>query len=259
VIPNGGTIKKSYLVFILTVLAAFNLLAGSSIFAQEIRVVTEVWEPYNFEKNGRVRGISTEIVESSLKRAGIRISGGKIEIYPWIRSYQAALNSENVLIYTILRTQERENLFKWVGPIIPSERFYFYKIRTRKDISVGSLDQAKKYQIGALRGSVHEDFLKKNKFPEGVIQTVGEQDLNLIKLLKGRIDFIIDTDSSLKIRTRQMNLPFSEFEKSLFLFENDYYMAFSKNTPSNTVQKIRTAFSQLKNEGQIYKIIEQYK
>lgn len=240
-------------------LAVFSLLSGGSIFAEEIRVVTEVWEPYNFVKNGSVTGISTEIVEYSLKRTDISISGGKIEVYPWSRSYHTALNSENVLIYTILRTQGREKLFKWIGPIIPSEKFYFYKSGTRKDISVSSLDQARKYQIGALRGSVHEDFLKKNGFPESVIQTVGEQDRNLIKLLKGRIDFIIDTDSSLKIRTKQMNLPLSAFEKSLFLFENGYYMAFNNNTPYNTVEKVRKAVSELKNEGEIYKIIEKYK
>ena len=240
-------------------LVVLSLLPGGSIFAEEIRVVTEIWEPYSFEKNGRVIGISTEIVEYSLKRADISISGGKIEVHPWVRSYHAALNSENVLIYTILRTQEREKLFKWVGPIIPSERFYFYKRRTREDISVSSLDEARKYQIGALRGSVHVGFLKNNGFPESVIQTVGKQDLNLLKLLKGRIDFIIDTDSSLEIRTKQMNLPLSEFEKSLFLFENGYYMAFNRKTPYNTVEKVRDAFSELKNEGEIYKIIEKYK
>ncbi|MBF0259511.1 MAG: transporter substrate-binding domain-containing protein [Desulfamplus sp.] len=249
--------RKNYFVFAAVII--ISLFLGSFISANEIKVVTETWEPYNFEKNGKVTGISTEIVEYSLKKAGISISGNKINIYPWVRAYKMAMEDENILIYTILRTQERENLFKWVGPLIPSEKFYFYKNKSRTDISVSSLDEAKKYQIGVLRGSVHEDFLLRNGFSTTLIQTVADQELNLKKLLAGRIDFIIDTDSSLEIRTKQMNLPLSEFEKTLFLFENGYYMAFSKKTSDEIVEKVRNAFSELEKEGEVDKIIEKYK
>ncbi|MEE4355768.1 MAG: transporter substrate-binding domain-containing protein [Desulfococcaceae bacterium] len=245
--------------FYLAAVIIFSLFLGKSVSADEIKVVTETWEPYNFEKDGKVTGISTEIVEYSLKKAGIGISGNKINIYPWVRAYRMAMEDENILIYTILRTQEREDLFKWVGPLIPSEKFYFYKNKSRTDISLHSLDDAKKYQIGVLRGSVHEDFLLRNGFPATLIQTVADQELNLKKLLAGRIDFIIDTDSSLGIRTKQMNLPLSEFEKTLFLFENGYYMAFSKKTSDDIIEKIRNAFFTLKKEGGVDKIIEKYK
>jgi len=249
--------RKKYFVFAAVLI--ISLFSGSFISADEIKVVTETWEPYNFEKNGKVTGISTEIVEYSLKKAGIGISGNKIKIYPWVRAYKMATENENILIYTILRTQERENTFKWVGPLIPSEKFYFYKNKSRTDISVNSLDEAKKYQIGVLRGSVHEDFLLTNGFSNTFIQTVADQKLNLKKLLAGRIDFIIDTDSSLEIRTEQMNLPLSEFEKTLFLFENGYYMAFSKKTSDDIVEKVRNAFSELEKKGGVDKIIEKYK
>ncbi len=248
--------RKKYFVFAAVII--ISLFSGSFISADEIKVVTETWEPYNFEINGKVTGISTEIVEYSLKKAGISISGNKIRIYPWVRAYKMATKNENILIYTILRTQERENTFKWVDPLMPSEKFYFYKNKSRTDISVNTLDEVKKYQIGVLRGSVHEEFLLSNGFSDTFIQTVADQELNLKKFLAGRIDFIIDTDSSLEIRTKQMNLPLSEFEKTLFLFENGYYMAFSKKTSDDIVEKVRNAFSELKKEGEVDKIIEKY-
>lgn len=237
------------IIFTLLVLTALH-----TAYTDEITVVTENWEPYNFEKNGEVAGISTEIVKACLNKANISIKNNRIQLYPWVRAYQKALDEKNVLIYTILKTPEREKKFKWIGPIIPSERFHLYK-RRGQDLSLRSLEDAKEFQIGCLRGSVHVDFLLKRGFPECSIQTVPDQRQNLLKLLGGRVDFIIDTDSSLTIRTKQMGLPIEKFEKSLFIFENDYYMAFSEKTSDELVNKVRATFETMKQQGMIETII----
>lgn len=227
--------------------------------AQEIIVATEIWEPYNFVKDGKVIGISTEIVERTLQQAGIAIKGGKIGVYPWARAYAMVLEYENVLIYTLLRTEEREKLFKWVGPLIPAEKFYFYKHRTRSDVIVKTLDDAKKYRIGVLRNSVHEQFLTAHGFPKESLEKVSDQVFNLKKLIYDRIDLILDVESTLKIRTQEQNLPLSELEQVLFLFDSGYYMAFSQSTSDAIVEQVQSAFQKVQASGIIQEILRKYK
>jgi len=228
-------------------------------YAQEVTVVTEIWEPYNFIKDGRVIGISTEIVKHTLQQAGMTIKDGKIGVYPWARAYAMALKDENVLIYTILRTKEREKLFKWVGRLLPSEKFYFYKHRTRSDVVVKTLDDAKQYKIGVLRDSIHGQFLIAHGFPKKSLEVVSDQMLNLRKLLYDRIDLIIDVEATLKIRTQEQNLPLSEFQQVLFLFEHGHYMAFSQKTSDAVVERVQSAFQNVQTSGIIQKILEKYK
>jgi polar amino acid transport system substrate-binding protein len=57
-----------------------------------------------------------------------------------------ALNHANVLIYSIIRTPEREKLFHWVCSLNTVEYFVF-QIATKKDIVVNSLEDLSKVFI----------------------------------------------------------------------------------------------------------------
>ena len=61
-----------------------------------LTVVTEEYKPFNYvEPNGRIAGISTEIIRQLMDTANIAYD---IEIYSWSRAYQAALKKKNVMI-----------------------------------------------------------------------------------------------------------------------------------------------------------------
>lgn len=107
------------------------LAPGICAQARELTVVTEVWEPYNFEQKGKVVGISTEIVAATIDAAELEIAPGGIRILPWPRAYKMALSTPNTLIYTILRTQARESDFYWIGPLFPSDQFYLFGRRRK--------------------------------------------------------------------------------------------------------------------------------
>lgn len=221
--------------------------------------MTETWKPYNYKENGQVTGICTEIVKMVLDSAKIKIENDEIKLYPWARAYNLALNEENMLIYTILRTEERENDFKWIGPIINPDRFYLFKNSDRNDIIINKLEDAKKYKIGVLRNSVHEEYLKEHGFDNDNLFGVAYQKQNLLKLLNNHVDLVIDTEPSLRLRSKQMNLKFENFEKTIFLFENGYYMACSAKTSDEIVNRLRESFKKLKNNGKITDIIVNYK
>jgi len=142
----------------LTMLLIINLLLIPAwTDAADFTVVTEDFPPYSYLDNGKLTGVSTEVVQAVMKAVGAET---EIEVYPWARAYKMALEKENILIYSIGRIKERESLFKWVGIIAPCD-IHLFKLKKRKDIRLDSLDKAKPYQFGILRGDMCLEYLRK--------------------------------------------------------------------------------------------------
>lgn len=66
------------------------------------------------DRHGQIYGMSTELVKAIQQQVG---NGAKIEILPWARAYAIAVSGDNVAVYDTIRAADREDKFKWVGPI----------------------------------------------------------------------------------------------------------------------------------------------
>lgn len=235
---------------IITVLIAPAWVAGADFV-----VVTEDFPPYNYHEKGKITGVSTEVVRAVMKAAG---TAAEIKAYPWARAYKMALEEENLLIYSIGRIREREDLFKWVGVIAPCD-IHLFKLKKRKDIRIDSLEKAKPYQFGILRGDMCLEYLRK----KGIEKiTVGNKDEDSIHMLaKGRVDLIPFAELAFVHKTRELGYDPSDFEKVWFLDElsEGLYMAFSKNTRDQLVEKFRAALKKIKSDGTYDNILNRYK
>ncbi len=233
------------------------ILFFSSIAAHsdDIFTVTEEFPPYNYELNGRLTGVSTEVVQAVFREAGI---GFNIKLYPWARAYKMALENKTILIYSILRTPDRENLFKWVGTIAP-RKSYFYKLKTRKDIMINALENARHYIVGGVIEDARVNYLKNNGF--NVIETVTRDELNIRKLYAGRIELMICNEFSFAYLVKSINFKIDDFEKAFLLEEfskGDFYMAFSRTTSDELVDKLKTALDKIKSNGTYDSILTNY-
>ncbi|OEU71116.1 MAG: hypothetical protein BA863_09845 [Desulfovibrio sp. S3730MH75] len=65
-----------------------------------------------------------------------------IKVMPWAQGYTMAQRQPNVALYSTTRTESRENLFKWVGPLATMKWVFFAKAGS--GIKISSLDDAKK-------------------------------------------------------------------------------------------------------------------
>ncbi len=250
----NGVITLRQLLFFFS----FISLSIGYVYTGEIKIVTYEWAPYNYSENSKIIGISTEIVRAILNKANLKAD---YSVYPWARAYQMAQEEENVLIYTIRRTPEREHLFKWVGPITPPSNSFLYKLKKRKNIIINSLEDAKQYNIGVVnRDSMHQ-YLLTNGFEEGKnFELVPKDILNLWKIFSNRIDLIIWTELTLPIKAKEIDLPYNQLEKVFLLWKDKegYYLAFSKRTSNAIVERARTAFDQIRIEGKIESAVERY-
>lgn len=226
------------------------------IWANQLLIVTEEWPPYNFRNNGQIVGAATEIVKKVLAHTDYNY---KLNLYPWARSYEIALKKPNVMIYTILRTPDREKLFKWVGPIFSGKQFYLYKLKIRKDIVVSNINDASKYSIGIMRGDVsHQFFNLINITSKNGLNISNSEEINIEKLFKSKVGLISGNSVSLPIRLKKLGYNYSDIEPTIKTFKYDYYMAMSRQTSNVIYNRINRAYNDISNPSLIKKLIKKY-
>jgi polar amino acid transport system substrate-binding protein len=228
---------------------------AASAWGQTLTVVTEEYPPYNFQDNNskKISGMATEVVEEILKRTSISY---KLGIYPWARAYQMAQDAPNVLIYSIGRNEQREALFKWVDVIAPYD-VYLYRLKSRPEIKVQSIEDIRHYKIGAVRDDVRAQYLEKAQVP---MDLVVEDSANAKKLASRRIDmFPIDELAMVALYKREGLDPVGMVKAfKLEALSTGLYMAFSKQTPDDVVRKCRAALAEIKKDGTFEKIRAKY-
>ena len=234
----------------------FHLLAGMIVWlvlaghtalgAENLTVVTEDWHPYNYQAGDEVAGISTAVVKKVLERAGMDYT---IDVYPWKRSYKMALEKENCLIYTIIRIEPREKLFKWVRPLGKGGVTSLYRLKRNTHIAPRNLDEAKAYRILANQDSMDHLWLKSKNFPH--LETPPTVENAIMMFFKGRADLIAFDSSVMKEEFTKFGFSVDDVVPAMPLFQTPPYMAVSPSTSDAVLLKLQKAFDGLKAEGQI--------
>jgi polar amino acid transport system substrate-binding protein len=235
------------------------LLTGINVEAGELKVLTEDFVPFNYIENDEITGFTTEIVETLLEKTEVQPERGKILLWPWKRAYKTALEEEDVLLFTTTRTPEREDLFKWVGPIYPREQWMF-TLKKRPDIQIKTLEEAKRYTIVEVEDSANYQFFVKHGFEPGKnLLTANTWESKIKMLLAGRVDLASYIPLELAYRLRQVGENYDVVEQ-LFLVSGEfqYYLAFSLGTPDAIVEQFQRALDAMKQDGTYQKLLEKY-
>ncbi|WPP01900.1 transporter substrate-binding domain-containing protein [Pseudomonas sp. HR96] len=225
--------------------------------AEPLRVVTEEFSPYNMTENGKITGLSTEVVQAVLAEVG---ETAPIQVMPWARAYDMALHEENVLIYSITRSPEREPLFNWVGLIVSTHTCLYSS--AARPVHLNSLEDARRYQIGTVKDDVGEEYLTARHFTVGEnLQSSSKYELNYDKLKGGRVDLWISDDRNAAYLARQAgDQPERVLVQSLPLADlgEDLSLAFSLKTPQATVERYRAALEAIHRNGKYDAIMRKW-
>ncbi|MGK9066143.1 substrate-binding periplasmic protein [Stutzerimonas chloritidismutans] len=227
--------------------------------AHTITVVTEELPPYNMTVDGKLTGMATEIVEATLAEAGVQAT---IRAMPWARAYDLALHGENVLIYSIARTPEREALFKWVGPFFEMKMHLFSLPGT--DYHLKTLDDARQYQIATVKDDVGEQYLIAHGFAIGKnLQSSNKYEHNYAKLKEGRVQLWISNDLNAHWLVRQgtgdpEQRAVPQLAVDLGGQRNSLGMAFSRQTDDVLVQRMSQALERVRADGRYEAIMRRW-
>lgn len=232
-------------------------LHSISLFSEDnpLLLLTEEWAPYNYIHNETLTGFSVEIVREILNRLDYDTP---IKSLPAARAISTLNNRSNTAFFSLFRTQHRETMYKWVGPI-SNGSIYFYKLKG-SDITVNSLEDLKNVNRIACRqtGLIH-DLLIKNGFTNldtGATSSIGVY----IQLLKGRSDIAIsDTDLGMRYYLKSINKDVELLEKiPITLFESDLYIAFTRDVSNREIERWQKILNEIKNDGTYQKIFDRY-
>jgi polar amino acid transport system substrate-binding protein len=228
-----------------------------------LRIITEEYPPYNYTQGGEFTGLSTEVVRAVLEELDI---DAEFEVNEWEMSYRIALSEPNVLIFSIGRNEERENLFKWVGEITPSERIFLFALKSRVErnqIEISDLDSAKDYRIGTTKNDFREQYLVGRGFKVGDQLVRGELvHNNMRNLFWGKVDLVALPELAGFTLARRLGYDPSDLTTVLELSEippGANYMAFSKDTPDELVEQFKAALAKIKDDGVYDDIVVKYR
>ncbi len=233
----------------------------SSALAQPINTikltaVTENLPPYQIVKNNQlIGGTSYQLTQELFKRTGYQVN---YQVLPWARAYYIAEHTENVVIFSIVRSKAREQKFKWIGKLRELS-YSFYAINKDETVTINSLDDAKLLTVVAVRNSYESQSLIRQGF-------IVDKNLilaNSVKqawqmLLKGRADLTYANALIGNEIFQRLNLAQDPFIKQPFDVENnDLYIAASLKTSDSIVEKLTQALTDIKNDGTFYQIHNQ--
>ncbi len=232
------------------------VLFTSFAFAQDVDdliYMAEDCPPANYLENGKLKGISIELLKLMWKKMGYPEQ--TINIYPWARGYFYVKEENNHVLFTMSRTNEREKLFKWVGPIFTTRQILI--ALSEKKIKLHTIEDAKKYHVGIIIEDVAGRILKESGFDINKLQGVSNLRQNIQKLELNRIDLIAYSENGFSDYLKLNNLDPKQFESVFVLKETGLYYAFHKNTPDSLIQKFQKALDSLHDEHK--RILKRYK
>jgi polar amino acid transport system substrate-binding protein len=233
-----------------------------STFAQDIpsklTIFTEHFPPYNFQHDGQIIGINTDIVKKLCARSKIECH---FEILPWTRAFENTVNTMDSGLISTSRSRKRELLFKWVGKLVNSKT-YLYRLRERTDIAPTTLKQAANYTVGILRNDVYQSALTANGFEEGrnlIEFSYKHDDVKLF--MAGKIDMIIGSELTIPYQLKDSGYSVDSVKQVIevpITILGGNYLALNKQLPDELVNRLQQQLDLLKESNEIADIVKHY-
>nr|WP_247659589.1 transporter substrate-binding domain-containing protein [Pseudoalteromonas sp. MMG006] len=204
-------------------------------------VVTELAPPNQELVNGEVVGEGTQFIRDIFAQAKLKPN---IQMYPWARAYKVAKELKNTFIYSLARTEKREDLFYWIGPVGRFE-LGFISLSSRNDIEINSTEEAKKYKIAMQRNDFSTQTLTKLGFK--VVLTSDIQKSYSLLLAK-KVELIVDDPLYMQQMSDYLKLEpgHLKFVYKIDELTIDAYLAANKKTDIQLIEALQAAFLEVK-------------
>jgi len=230
------------------------LLCGLTAPAHALTALTESNAPFNFMEKGKLTGLSVDIVTEMGKRAGVPMT---LQLMDWNKGYSEAQAKRDTCLFSTARLRNRENIFKWVGPIATNEWAFFAKQGFTGRID--KVEDARPYRIGGVQQDARVEWLKE-KGVTNIVTVTKRTDLPQMLTLDrkkfGGIDLWISglyTAPQVAAEAKVKDIVFVKAVR-----EEELYLACNPGVPAATLSSLQTALDAMKKDGTVKKMTEPY-
>ncbi|MBV1776339.1 transporter substrate-binding domain-containing protein [Burkholderiaceae bacterium DAT-1] len=187
-------------------------------------------------------GTGVDVIDKISQQSGIPI---QIEVVPLARAFANIESQPRGCGIGTTRTPTNEPQFKWAGPIVrQTARLY---ARPDSSIQLTSLDQAKPYTIGVLRGSV----LSRQLAERGLkIEEGNDSASSMKKLLAGRIDLWAENSLAAQFNLEAAGNP--ALKTALIIAPIDGFIACNRAVGDKDISRLDATVRNLRNNGALH-------
>lgn len=230
---------------LLIALALLLLLSACGKKMPELSLVTEAYPPLTFEQDGKLSGYGVDVVEAIQKKLGTNF---QTRLMSWDEAYQKALSEANVVIFTLEKTPEREELFHFVGPLgANTASVYVPKSST---LNFESLEDLRKLSSIATTGNWFTEIYLKEQGFENLLSMADPKD-NIRAVISGEADASVFTDITYPLLATDAGIAADELSPVYTLMTTEFYIGISKATDAKVVELWQKAFDDLAQDGRI--------
>lgn len=219
-------------------------------------LITEEFPPFNYTENEKAAGIAIDILDEMFKRIGSNQSSFDAKFYPWARGFYIAQNQKKSIIFTTARTKEREQLFKWVGPIFSDKTEAF--CLNKNNIKINSISDFSNYTISSYIGDSQEELIKELGIPLEKLDRLTNSEARFKKVYSGRSDIVFVSRFAFLDYLKKENIEFNIFKSIYQLDSIDLCYAFSLDTPDFIIDKFQEIINELHKENFIRDTFDKY-
>ena len=230
------------------------LFACAATPAHALQIVTEENPPFNFTEGGKLKGMSTQIVAALGVRTDTPMN---FKAMAWPNAYEIAQSKRDACVYSTVRLENRERIFKWVGPIASDSWGLYAKSAFGAEIK--TLADVRPFRIGAVTDDAKVEWLKQRAVTN--IDMVDDDRKNPPRLTldrkqQGGIDLWVA--SVYHAREVAAAAKVSDLKLVLKINEQQLWLACNPGVSSTVIKAMQDALDAMRKDGTYDKIVQPY-
>lgn len=219
----------------------FLAMLGAARVAAAVDIVayTEESAPYHYTENGKIVGSAADRLRAACELAKLSCT---LESLPWARALMLSKTHPDTVLFSIVRSPDREKDFIWLSSISTEPVWIFGRPGAPP---VSSAADLARLRVGVINGSSGAAFLAAAGVPRSSFDFANSTEGNLRKFAAHRVDFILSTERRLEKELSRFELPF-KVQKVLRMQDAVTYYAMNTKSAPAKVAALQAALQELK-------------
>lgn len=220
--------------------------------AADLQLLTDNHPPLHFMQGNQLAGFGVDVVQALATQTGDRIH---LQQVPLLRALRIASDTPDTGVFTVLRTDERDDRYQWVGPLIEVETALY--ARDNLQPPVHSLREADHLgRITVPRKWLVYSYLQGQDLNNLYGVETPEQMMRLFSL--GRTDFVVSDTWSKAALAREQGMEPGRLQYQIPLMKQNTYIAFSPQTNPKQVARWQQALDTLRADGRLEQLRQRW-